>query len=393
MVHDVTERKRVEEELRQSNAALAEADRRKDEFLAMLAHELRNPLSPVRSAVEILRLAGPSDPILIRQRDIIDRQITHMARLLNDLLDVSRITRGKIELKREPLHLDDVLVHAVETATPLVEARRHELSVTLAPDPLRVEADLDRLAQAVGNLLVNAAKYTDEGGRIWLEAGRRDGEAVIRVRDTGAGIAPEMLPRVFDLFAQADRTLAHAKGGLGIGLTMVKKLVEMHGGTVEARSEGLGKGSEFIIHLPALPDEITEATGDAGPKVAAGKISGRRVLVVDDLEDSADSLAQLLTLSGHEARAAHDGAAALAAARVFQPEVVLLDIGLPGMDGFEVARRLRQQEGGGQMLLVALTGYAQERDRQRTCEVGFDHHLAKPVNLSALRELLARPRA
>ena len=386
--HNVTDQRFAREELRAANAQLAEADRRKDEFLAMLAHELRNPLSPVRSAVEILRLAGPKDPILLRQRDIIDRQITHMARLLDDLLDVSRVTRGKIELKRQPLHLDDVLVHAAETATPLIESRRHTLTLTLPPDSLRVEGDIDRLAQAVGNLLTNSAKYTEEGGRIWLEAAREADEAVIRVRDTGSGIAPEMLPRVFELFAQADCTLAHAKGGLGIGLTMVKRLVELHGGSVEARSAGLGQGSEFIIRLPALEGEAPAPVRPDKPEEHA-PAPARRILVVDDIADSADSLAQMLTLSGHEARAVYDGPRALKILCDFVPDVVLLDIGMPGMDGYEVARRMREKECGRKTLLVALTGYAQESDREAAREAGFDHHLAKPVDLDALRELLA----
>ena len=387
------ERLRLEQDLRGRIAQLAEADRRKDEFLAMLAHELRNPISPVRSAVEIMRLVGAKNPILTRQRDIIDRQTTHMARLLEDLLDVSRVTRGKIELKKQPLHLEDVLVHAVETARPLIESRHHELTIALPSDPLRIEADPDRLAQAIGNLLTNAAKYTGEGGRIWLESGREGGGAVIRVSDTGAGIAPEMLPRIFDLFAQADQSLARTQGGLGIGLTMVKKLVELHGGTVEARSVGLGLGSEFTIRLPALPGEAEEPVKPDGPRERLPEVPPRRILVVDDIVDSADSLTEMLALEGHETRAAYSGPSALTILCEFAPEVVLLDIGMPGMDGYEVARRIRQESADQPPLLVALTGYVQESDRQAACEAGFDRHLEKPVDLPALRELLSQPPA
>ena len=384
-VQNITESKRAEEDLR-------EADRRKDEFLAMLAHELRNPLAPVRNAIQVLRIAGPSDPVLIRQREIIDRQVTHMARLLDDLLDVSRITRGKISLQKQPLQIVDVLAQAVETATPLIEARRHTLYLALPSDDLRVEADPDRLVQIAGNLLTNAARYTPEGGRIWLKAALENGdEAVIRVCDTGLGIAPEVLPRIFDMFAQADQGLAHSHGGLGIGLTMVKRLVEMHGGNVEARSAGLGQGSEFIVRLPALPADLAPWPAPP-PRIAerAGVPSPRRILVVDDMVDTCASMAELLSLWGHEVRTANDGAAALTAFQEFQPEVMLLDIGMPCIDGFEVARRLRQQRSDRPLMLIALTGYAQESDCLLTQEAGFDHHLSKPVDLDALRDLLTR---
>jgi len=381
-------------EAQQRSAALTEDDRHKNEFLVMLAHELRNPLAPIRNAVQILHLVGSNEQALQRQRGIIDRQVTHMARLLDDLLDISRITRGKIEMQRQPMHLTDVLAHAVETIMPLVESRRHTLAVTMPPDDLRVEGDIDRLAQIVGNLLVNAAKYTNEGGRIWLDAAREGEEAVIRVRDTGVGISAAMLPRIFDLFAQADHSLARTQGGLGIGLTMVKNLTRMHGGRVEARSAGPGQGAEFIIRLPAmapLPALESEASapGGSGEQRMAPEAPPRRILVVDDLVDTSASMAELLGLWGHEVRMAHDGPAALEVAHVWRPEVVLLDIGLPGMDGHEVARLLRAEHGE-EMLLVALTGYAQESDRQQSHEAGFDHHLPKPIDLVALRELLAR---
>jgi two-component system CheB/CheR fusion protein len=389
LLKEITEHKRTEE-------ALREADRHKDEFLAMLAHELRNPLAPVRNAVAVLQYAGSSDPRLQRQSDIINRQVTHMARLLDDLLDVSRITRGKIALQKQQLHLTDVLAHAVETATPLVQSRSHTLHVTDPPDGLLVEGDPDRLAQVVGNLLMNALKYTPEGGEIWLEADREvaageDGHAIIRVRDTGMGIEPELLPRVFDLFTQADRTLGHSQGGLGIGLTMVRSLVQMHGGAVEAHSAGLGYGSEFIVRLPALPEEKEPSARPPAPEKESHKHQPRRILVVDDVVDTAESLAELLGLWGHEVHQVHDGLSAIEAVREFRPEVVLLDIGMPGMDGFEVARYLRIEYPNQPMMMVALTGYAQESDRQEAQIAGFDAHLSKPVDLEALRALLDRP--
>jgi len=381
----------AEEALRLHNEQLADADRRKDEFLAMLSHELRNPLAPVRNCVQVLRMVGASDPLIARQYDVIERQVGHMARLLDDLLDISRITRGKVQLQKRELPLAETLTHAVEIANPLIESRRHTLTITLPPENIRLEADPDRLAQIVGNLLANAAKYSDEAGQIWLEAERAGSEAVIRVRDTGMGIAPEMLPRVFDLFAQAERSLDRSQGGLGIGLTLVRSLVEMHGGRVQAHSPGIGKGSEFVIHLPALPEAPPAPARTQTLGARADKSCARRVLVVDDVADSAETLAELLGLWGHEARIAQDGPAALETARAYRPEVVLLDIGLPGMNGYEVARRLRQESDGTTMLLVAMSGYAQESDRQMSREAGFDEHLAKPIDLGALRALLARP--
>ena len=387
---DITERQRAVNELCQANERLADADQRKDEFLAMLAHELRNPLAPVRNAMAVLRLAGPDEAILQRQRGIIDRQVTHMARLLDDLLDVSRITRGKITLQKQPLVLLDVLAHAAEVVAPLVESRRHKLHLSLPPANLRVEGDLDRLAQVVGNLLTNAAKYTPEGGQIWLEAAGVDGKAVVHVRDNGVGIAPEMLPRVFDLFAQADRSLDRSQGGLGIGLTMVQSLTQMHGGCVEANSRGPGLGSEFTVYLPALPDHAEEAVSlPEQCSLPSGTTNvHRRVLVVDDVVDSAETLADLLRMWGHEVQTAHDGPAAVGTARSFQPEAVLLDIGLPGMNGLEVACRLRAEHDR-PMLLVALSGYGQAQDQAASLAAGFDRHLVKPVDLQILEKLLA----
>lgn len=376
--------------IKEAEQALRDADRHKDEFLAMLAHELRNPLAPVRNAVTVLQYAGSTDPRLQRQSGIISRQVTHMARLLDDLLDVSRITRGKIVLQKQPVHLTDVLAHAVETATPLVQSRNQTLHVTDPPDKLLVEGDPDRLAQVVGNLLNNALKYTHEGGEIWLEAKREGGQAVICVRDNGMGIAPEMLPRIFELFAQADRTLGHAQGGLGIGLTMVHRLVQMHGGTVDAHSAGLGYGSEFIVRLPALPEpgELPAHPTEPALKNQNRDRQTRRILVVDDVVDAADTLAEVLELWGHEVHKVHDGEAAVEAVRQLHPEVVLLDIGMPGMDGFEVARVLRREHPNQPMLLVALTGYAQDSDRQEALRAGFDAHLSKPVDLDTLRTVL-----
>ena len=384
------ERLRLEIELRQHIESLAEADKRKDEFLAMLAHELRNPLAPVRNAMAVLRLAGPNEAILQRQRKIIERQVTHMARLLDDLLDVSRITQGKITLQRQPLALLDVLAHAAEVAAPVIEGRCHQLHLNLPPAGLRVEGDLDRLAQVVGNLLTNAAKYTPEGGQIWLEATRENGHAVVRVRDNGVGIAPEMLPRVFELFAQADRSLDRSQGGLGIGLTMVQSLVEMHGGRVEARSGGHGQGCEFMVSLPALPAEADETHSAQELPAEHGHEATvrRRVLVVDDVVDSAETLADLLRLWGHEVKTVHTGPEALAVVCRFLPEVILLDIGLPGMSGYEVARRMRAAPEVAGSTIVAMTGYGQDEDQFRSRAAGFHHHLIKPVDLDRLQALI-----
>ena len=383
---DITARRRAEEALLAANAQLADGDRRKDEFLAMLAHELRNPLAPIRNAVHLLRQSDLEPDVLLRQHDIIERQVVHMARLLDDLLDVSRITHGKIELKREPVALGAVLSQAVETAMPLIQARRHTLEFTPPPDALHVEADLDRLAQAVGNLLSNAAKYTEAGGRIRLAAGREDGQVAIRVRDTGLGIAPETMTFIFDLFAQAERSLDRAQGGLGIGLTLARNLVQMHEGTLQAHSAGLGLGSEFTIRLPAWSGDPPQDQPPAEPAAPPDEVA-RRVLVVDDVADTAESMVELLESWGHAARAAYDGSSALEAVRGFAPDTVLLDIGLPGMNGHEVARRLREEHGAS-LLLVALTGYGQESDREQACRAGFDHHMTKPVDLRALAALL-----
>jgi signal transduction histidine kinase/ActR/RegA family two-component response regulator len=384
----LAEMTRLGEQLRQRTQELTQADRRKDEFLAMLAHELRNPLAAARNAVQVMRMLAREDANLRWAGEVVERQVQHLGRLVDDLLDVSRFTSGKVTLRKEPTDLAAVVARAVETARPAVEGRRQKLSVTLPPERLRVDGDPVRLAQVVGNLLNNAAKYTPEGGRIWLTAGREGGEAVLRVRDTGVGIAPEMLPRVFDLFAQADGSLARSEGGLGIGLTLVKSLLEMHGGRVEAHSAGPDQGSEFVVRLPLLPAPQSPADTPEkdGPCVP---VPPRRVLVVDDNVDAADSLAKVLALMGHDVRTAHDGPAALEEARDSAPDVVLLDIGLPRMDGYEVARRLREQVAPEHVLLVAMTGYGQDGDRRNSHEAGFDAHLVKPVDLAALEKLLA----
>jgi PAS domain S-box-containing protein len=380
VTRDITERKRAEE-------ALKDADRRKDEFLAMLAHELRNPLAPISNALHLVRLHG-ADPQ--QALEMIERQVEHMVRLVDDLLDVSRITRGKIELRRERVDLAAVAVRAVEGSRPLIDARRHRLEMRLPDGPLPVDGDPMRLAQVVWNLLNNAAKYTPEGGRIALTVEAAGGEAVVRVRDTGMGIPADMLARVFDLFTQVDRTLDRAEGGLGIGLTLVRRLTEMHGGTVAAHSAGPGQGSEFVVRLPLAAGAPAEAPVAGAPAVPPGPAPrGRRILLVDDNRDSADSLAMLLQLLGHDVRTAYDGRQALVVAGAYQPDLVLLDIGLPGLNGYEVAAQLRAMFGTGRMVLVALTGYGSQEDRRQTREAGFDDHLVKPVDLDALRELLA----
>ncbi|MCE9566344.1 MAG: PAS domain S-box protein [Planctomycetes bacterium] len=389
---DVSEIKSMEE-------ALRDADRRKDEFLATLAHELRNPLAPIRNALQILKMPRADAAMVGRSRDMMERQVEHLVRLVDDLLDVSRVMRGKIDLRRERVELAAVVARAVETVQPLVDAQGHQLSVRLPADSLPVDADPVRLAQVVGNLLTNAAKYTEPNGRIWLAAaGREGGEAVLSVRDSGIGIAPELLPHVFDLFVQADHATDRSQGGLGIGLTLVKNLVGMHGGTVEARSAGLGHGCEFEVRLP-LAATGTERPGDSegGAETRpASSTTGHSLLVVDDNRDAADSLAELLRLHGHEVRVAHDGPAALALAHSYRPDLIFLDIGMPGMDGYEVARRLRKTPGLGHTVLAALTGWGQQEDRRRTADAGFDHHLVKPLEPKALEGLLAeleRPQA
>ncbi|AWM35598.1 Autoinducer 2 sensor kinase/phosphatase LuxQ [Gemmata obscuriglobus] len=386
VIGSAVERKRLETELRLRAKELADADRRKDEFLAMLAHELRNPLAPVRNAVYVLQSTKSDDPDVARLTGILGRQVGQMAHLVDDLLDVSRLTSGKVTLHRERVALADAIARAVETARPLIESRRHELIVSVPPDPIPLDADPTRLTQIFGNLLNNAAKYTDPGGRIELSAAREGGGAVVRVRDNGIGLSPEMLLRAFDLFTQEPRTLDRAQGGLGIGLTLVRNLVELHGGSVEAHSAGPGRGSEFVVRLPALGTGTAGTRPNGEPTHAAP--ATHRLLIVDDNVDSAESLAELLSLSGHTVRTAHDGPAALRDAAAHPPGVVLLDIGLPRMSGYEVATRLRQIPGLRDVTLIAMTGYGQDDDRRRSQEAGFNHHLVKPVDLNEVTALL-----
>jgi PAS domain S-box-containing protein len=387
IARDITEQKRAQE-------ALREADRRKDEFLAMLAHELRNPLAPIRTAVEILKVRGPTDAHSHWARDVIDRQVGHLTRLVDDLLDVSRITRGKVQLLRQPLELAAAVARAVETSRPLIDGRGHQLIVSLPPEPVSLDGDLTRLAQVLANLLNNAAKYTPEGGRIELTVERNGQEAVLRVRDSGMGIPAEMLPKVFDLFTQGERALDRAQGGLGIGLTLVRSLVELHGGSVSALSEGPDRGSEFVVRLPLLQAQgpIPPPEHAALPELAPfpHSPSRRRILLVDDNRDAVETLTLFLQTAGHEVIPAADGPTALEIAQMFRPEVVLLDIGLPGMTGYDVARRLRREPGLEDVLLVALTGYGREEDRRRAAEAGFDHHLVKPADPALVEQLLAR---
>jgi signal transduction histidine kinase/CheY-like chemotaxis protein len=389
---DVAHRAAVAVENTQLYQALREADRRKDEFLATLAHELRNPLAPVRNALQILKMPRVDVETAGRTRDMMERQVQHLVRLVDDLLDVSRVMRGKIDLRRERVELATVVARAIETVQPLVDAQRHELSVRMSSDSLLLDADPVRLAQVVGNLLTNAAKYTEPGGRIRLTAERDGDMASLRVRDNGIGIAPHMLPRIFELFVQVDHAATRSQGGLGIGLTLVKNLVEMHNGIVQARSEGVGHGSEFVVKLPLVGPAFRQDDAPENGRQAEQQPppSGRRLLVVDDNQDAADSLAVLLRLQGHEVRVAYSGMAALEMTKTYSPDVVFLDIGMPGMDGYEVARRLRQQPGLGNVVLAALTGWGQQEDRRRTAEAGFDHHLVKPPEPEALERLLAR---
>ena len=373
---------------KRAEQALREADRRKDEFLAMLAHELRNPLAPIRNAAQVLKLVGDGDAKQRWAREVIERQTQHLTRLVDDLLDVSRITQGKVKLAREPLDLSAVVQRAVEASRPLIDARRHHLTVVPPPEPVRLAGDLTRLVQVVGNLLNNAAKYTDEGGHIRVEAAREGAEAVLRVRDDGMGIPPDLLPHVFDLFIQADRSLDRSQGGLGIGLTLVRQLVELHGGRVEARSAGFGQGSELTVRLPAASPGAAEGVEAVAGESAQPAPRALKILLVEDNLDSAEMMTFLLTLGGHEVRTAHDGREALEAARAFLPQAVLCDIGLPGMNGYELAARLREQPDFRRTPLIALTGYGEEESRRRSREAGFDYHLVKPVEPAALDALL-----
>jgi PAS domain S-box-containing protein len=387
VVADIDDRKRMEE-------ALKEADRRKDQFLAMLAHELRNPLAPISNAVQIMRVQGLNGPNFDWSVKVIEDQVKHMTRMVDDLLDVSRITRGKVVLQKDLVELESVVSLAVEASRPLIEDYRHRLAVTLPEESIVLEVDPARMAQVLSNLLNNAAKYTDEGGEIALTAEREGREVVIRVRDNGTGIAPELLPHIFDMFTQADQTLSRSRGGLGIGLTLVHSLVEMHHGRVTAHSAGPGLGSEFTVRLPAPAEPPAEHLDDEPSEPSAADttppLARRRILVVDDNRDNANSLGVLLRALGQDVEMAYDGPTALELIRRRRPDLVLLDIGLPGMDGYEVARRCRQDEELRRVMLVAMTGYGKEEDRRRSQEAGFNAHLVKPVNLEDLQVLLTQ---
>jgi signal transduction histidine kinase/ActR/RegA family two-component response regulator len=411
--HDIEERRRLEDALRHSEAEVrkfAEADARKNDFLALLGHELRNPLAPIRNALRIMKRSGSDNPDLCWAREVVDHQLRQLGQLIDDLQEISRVISGKVRLQKEPVDLATLVSFAVETSRPTIEAHHHRLSIALPPGPVFVEADTIRMSQALSNLLNNAAKYTEPGGQIRLAITVEGAEVVFRVRDNGMGIPPEMLTRIFDLFAQVDHSLDRSEGGLGLGLSLVRSLAEMHGGTVQARSDGAGQGSEFIVRLPVLsaarvppspaprapdltpagasaPDRIPARRGESDPRASAPT---RRVLVVDDNASAAQSMAMILKLEGYDVQVAYDGEGALKAVRTFRPEAVFMDIGLPGLDGHEVARRLRQDPdlASGIGLLAAITGYAEAEARHRSREVGFDHHLVKPVDPDAVLALL-----
>ena len=378
---------------RAAEESLQDASRRKDEFLAMLSHELRNPLAPIRNAVEVIRRLAPADPKLTMARDVVDRQVTLLARLVEELLDVSRISQGKIQLKKEPVDLGRIIAHSVENARPQIDARGQTLGVSVSAAPVWLSADFARLSQVVANLLNNASKYTAEGGRIELAASADGGEATIVVRDNGAGIERELLDKVFDLFVQGDRALDRSQGGLGIGLTLVKRLVELHQGRVHAASDGPGKGATFTVTLPCISAvESQKIQPAAKPAAPSPEVYGRRVLVVDDNVDAAESTAAFLRLEGHEVKAVHDGLQALASLKVFDPHVVVLDIGLPGLDGYAVARELRGRGDTSHVLLIALTGYGQKEDRTRAADAGFDYHFVKPADPREIQAAIERGR-
>jgi CheY-like chemotaxis protein len=379
----VTERRRMEDALRQQ-------DRRKDEFLALLAHELRNPLAPLRNGLQVIRLAASNPEAIAEARGMMDRQLSHMVRLIDDLLDISRVNRNKMELRRARVLLADVINSALETGRPVIEAAGHELTVTLTPDPVYLDADLTRLAQVFGNLLSNSAKYTPNGGHIWLDAAREGEEVIVSVRDNGIGIPANSLRSIFDMFSQVDRSIERSTGGLGIGLALVKGLVEMHGGSVTAESAGVGQGSTFRIRLPALQTHPERPTGSAPQGWTATNGGGRCILVVDDNQDSATSMALMLKLMGNQVRIAHDGIEAVEMAEALRPEVILMDVGMPRLNGYDATRRIREQPWGRSLLIIALTGWGQEDDKERSRQAGCDGHLVKPVSLPDLEQLLDR---
>jgi signal transduction histidine kinase/ActR/RegA family two-component response regulator len=371
--------------LKRSEEALRLADRRKDEFLAMLAHELRNPLAPIRTGLQVIQLCGNDHEIESDTLQMMDRQLRLLVRLIDDLLDISRITRGSIELRRESCVLGTILSMAIESSRPYIEEAGIELSVSTPRSPVELDADPARLSQVFSNLLTNAAKYTGRGGHIWLSAERRDCEVVVAVRDNGIGIRPDMLSQVFEMFTQVDKT-ERSDGGLGIGLSLVRALVELHGGIVEAHSDGPNRGSEFTVRLPVASGFKSKKQVPLTPNVE--RSAGNRILVVDDNQDAAKTLSLMLRLMGSEVRTAHDGLEAVAAAEVFRPQLVLLDLGMPKLNGYEAAQRIREKSWGQEVMLVALTGWGQDEDRRKTKDSGFDGHLVKPVDLEAVTALL-----
>ena len=386
---DITDVRQYMSELARAEHTLREADRRKDQFLAVLSHELRNPLNPIRNAVAVLGAGAATERDVTWARNVIERQVQQLARLLDDLMDVSRITQNKLQLRLQPVDVREVMGMALETAKPALDAREHKVETLLPPTPLYVQGDAGRLAQVFVNLLNNAAKYTDKGGRIRIRAVERGGQVVVTVQDNGMGIAPEVLPHIFDMFTQGEQGPGRSRDGLGIGLGLARGLVAVHGGRLEAHSEGRGRGSEFIVTLPAASQAVASAAAAAQrPAPRAGDPAGLRILVADDVRDSAEGLSVLLRMGGNDVRIATDGAEALAPAADFQPEVAVLDIGMPKLSGYEVARQIRREAWGERAVLIALTGWGQQDDIRRALDVGFNYHMVKPVNIPQLQELL-----
>lgn len=382
IARDITAQKQLQEALRRAN-------QRKDEFLATLAHELRNPLAPISNSLHLLRLSSDAEPAARRIHEIMEQQVNHMVRLVDDLMDVSRINSGKIELRKEPVELAALVDEAVETSRPHIEAAGLQLALRLPTEPITINADPVRIGQIIANLLNNAAKYTPSGGQVWLTAWQKEGEAILSVRDSGIGIPPEMLGRVFDLFAQVDGAIQRSQGGLGIGLTLAKSLIQMHGGRIEARSEGLGKGSEFVIVLPVAASSPPASIPAAPPKVRRADLPRHHVLVVDDMRDAGYVLSKLLEALGQRVYLVQTAEAALQYARRESPDIIISDIGMPDVNGYELARRLRQESGVAEVVLVALSGYGQQADRQKGEDAGFDYYLVKPASVDVLHDLLA----
>ncbi len=390
VAEDLASRAAIAVENSQLYRELRDADQRKDEFLATLAHELRNPLAPISNGMQVLRMSGGSGVMADEARLMMERQLSQMVRLVDDLLDVSRITRNNLELRKQQVSLAAVVSSAVETSRPLIEQSGHTLSITLPAAAVYLDADPTRLAQVFSNLLNNAAKYTEPGGRITLTGTLSGNDVVVEVRDNGMGIPGDALSRIFEIFSQVDRNMERAQGGLGIGLSLVRRLVELHGGTIEARSDGPGLGSQFVAKLPTASVKQPAAASAGGHKPS--QTAGRRVLVVDDNYDSAKSLSVMLEMMGNETHSAHDGLAAVEAAEAFRPDLILLDIGLPKLNGYDACRRIREQPWSQRMVIVALTGWGQDEDRRRSHDAGFDEHLVKPVDLAEIIRLLAEPK-